>query len=280
MIPCARLQMPTSGWGMRPYIHVLLLAAAACLGPALPASAQPAAADPESTLPAPVEVLDWTSNPGAFENSLLRRYENPLFPPSRRSVSEAELKSAIIRDADDAREVLADFVDLALEQRRMARLDDAADIEEALRQLDDAIARATAVGGEAFKLSRQLQKIRLELVSGWLADNPDDAAIQSALARFEEELAGRRALENNPFIAQLFRKDGPTSDEDLAAALLSEDVATIEQAMPLLEPARWMAVQRSSPAVVSYASFGKAEIPDLDAKLQALKTGDPRRRNP
>ncbi|MEO2236927.1 MAG: hypothetical protein ABGW95_01600, partial [Candidatus Poseidoniia archaeon] len=122
----------------------------------------------------PGDGLDWTANPGAFERSLRRRDQNPLFPPARRFVTPDELRSAIIQDAGDARQVLLEFVDLALKQRRLGRLSDAGEIREALARVDQSIRSTAETGGSAYRLAAQMQQIRSQLLMKWRETNAEN----------------------------------------------------------------------------------------------------------
>lgn len=255
------------------------LVAILTLGSASPAGAQLAAPGPTRSAERNArEPLDWTPRPGAFEQSLRRRHGNPLYAPSRRRVSPDELRSAIIRDAAEAREALADFMNLALQQRKLGRLDDPGDIDAAVARFEDQIRRARGVAGEASKLADELRRIRAQLMQTWREGNAQADDVQRELDEIEESQRRRAPIENNSFVAQLLRDDSPIADADLAPALLSEDIDTIELAMSQLGPKRRRAVRRDALAVVSYVRLEGAEIEGFDAKLEALSGG--RRRAP
>lgn len=240
-------------------VTCLLIAAAGVAGAQLEA---PPAAAPQ---------LDWSANPGAFELSLQRRYRNPLYAPSRRRVTPSQHRAAVIRDAGEAREALADFMDLALKQRRLARLDDPAEIDAAVARFEDEIRRNRGIGGEASKLADELQRIRALLLSSWRERNADSEAVQVELDEIQESLTRKARVENSDFVAQMLRKDTPIESSDLASALLSEDVATIKLAMSQLGNQRRRKVRRDALAVVSYVRLGGARIEGFDARLEALQ---------
>lgn len=43
----------------------------------------------------------WSDNPGAYEQHLMRRHNNPLFPKGRRVISQAEIDVARKHDNND-----------------------------------------------------------------------------------------------------------------------------------------------------------------------------------
>jgi hypothetical protein len=248
----------------------LILGLALCWAALSQAQEREARRSPMPAQAKAAKSLDWTPQPGAFEQSLRRRYHNPLYAPSRRRVSSQELQRAIIRDAGEARAVLADFMNLALQQRRMARLDDPADIDAAVADFKAQIRRARGVGGEAAKLADELILIRSQLMTSWRERNADAAELQRELDEIDKSLRRSAPVENNSFVAQLLRDDTPTATADLAPALLSEDVDTIRLAMRKLDSGRASRARRDAPAVVSYVRLAGAEIEGFDARLEAL----------
>jgi hypothetical protein len=248
----------------------------ALAGAAFAQSPGPGAA-PSRALDRPVaaQPLDWTAQPGAFEASLRRRYGNPLYAPSRRRVGRDELRSAVIRDAAEAREALAEFMNLALQHRKLARLEDAGEIDAAVARFGKQIRVARGIGGEASKLADELQRIRSQLLASWRERNADSPEVQRELDEIEQSLAARAPVENSTFVAQLLRKDSPIGRADLAPALLSQDVDTIRLAMRQLDAGRRDLARRNAPAAVSYVRLEGAQIEDFDARVAALTGSRP-----
>jgi hypothetical protein len=49
----------------------------------------------------------WSDQPGCFERHLLRRYNNPLFPPDLQLVTQAQVDAARQRDLEERQAFLA-----------------------------------------------------------------------------------------------------------------------------------------------------------------------------
>src|SRR5437879_5488623 len=54
--------------------------------------------------------IAWSSRPGCFERHLQRRHNNPLFPPSRRIVTQEEVTAAHIADLRNRQDFMAKYI--------------------------------------------------------------------------------------------------------------------------------------------------------------------------
>ena len=91
-------------------------------------------------------IPEWSENPGAFEQHLMRRYKNPLFPKDRRQITQEEITSAQERDTRDYEEV-------------KTRLDD---IRQNIVSLPDSIDFGTTND-----FLERLQNLKLDAIGCW-----------------------------------------------------------------------------------------------------------------
>lgn len=222
----------------------------------------------------PQEPLDWTPNPGAFEQELRRRVSNPLYPVERQVVRPAELKAAKIRDASDARAVLSEFVDLSLDRRKLAWVKTGEEIELALARYQTVRLAVIGVGGEALSLVGGLNLSRAALIEQWRVAHRDHPEILAALDSVAESDALGDSAAHNEFAAQLQREDGPILADELAPALLSETPDTIEVVLATLSPKQRSAFRIQALDLISSLQGLGVAIEDEQAKVDLLLTHD------
>lgn len=234
----------------------------------------PAVAMPDGDLGAPPAAiapmrLEWTPNPGAFEDELRRRVANPLFSSDRQVVLPAELRAAKIRDAEEARAVLAEVVDLALDRNKLARAESLDEIEPALARHDELIRTALGVGGEALPLADSVRRSRAALVVAWRERNAESPEILAALTAHAKSFDDPAATD--PFVAQLLREDGPIPPDEVASALLSEPPATMALALDALPSGARKSARSSGLALLEQVESLGVEIEDGEAKRAILQ---------
>lgn len=220
--------------------------------------------------PAPQEPLDWSPNPGAFEQALRRRVSNPLFPSERQRVQAAELRAAKIRDASDARAILSQFVEFSLERRKLARVKTIEEIDHALGRYQAVLLRVIGVGGEVTSLVGGLKLSRAALIDQWRVAHEDDPEILTALDTLLESDALNDPAAHSEFAAQLQREDGPIRPEELAPALLSESPHTVELVLATLSPERRDEIRIAALELIETLQSLGVEIQDELAKVELL----------
>ena len=204
-------------------------------GPALEENVEPA---PKR----PLVQLEWSKNPGVFEEDLRRRDQNSLYFESRREIGKAELRAAKKLDAKRMWQDLEDFIDLMLDKRRMSRLETASEMGDALLTLDEGTWRALQVGGESYALAQAIQELRSWLLLEWRVSSERDpgvAALLAAEGRIPTVETGSRAIRFMALIQGATARPtdgeasatGPILIDELGTALMSEDRDTIVQVL-------------------------------------------------
>jgi hypothetical protein len=235
------------------------------------AGSPPAAVDPAAGLdPLADEALplEWSPEPGVFELALLRRYDNPLYLPDRRLITLHKLADAKVRDAERAWQVLDAYIDVASRRNRLARLDSAERISEAVAEIDSLIEEALRVGGTAYGIADALLTLRADLVSEWRRAASGNPARFAPLERIEqrEPQTGSAAR----FLAQLDQEEGPIPEHEVVPALLGENPGTIRAVMTSFPADRQRALRRHASLVFDDLKREGVETGKLEPKLDAM----------
>jgi hypothetical protein len=212
-------------------------------------------------------IGDWSTSPGCFERHLLRRLNNPLFPPSKRVVTKQEFRNAKALDERDAAAFRHAFEDHVTEGIGMGGLKRHDYVTDYLKRTLELMERATAIDGSWDEETRVLEaaldgcKQLLNSQTG-----PEGAAT------LERAIAFHGLQIHNPFLAQSFREDSPIpkDTEGWLRTLLSEDEETIEHTaefagglgMKIIETARAVladAVRDGLPPVDARRKLGLLE---------------------
>lgn len=179
-----------------------------------------------------INQIEWHEMPGCFERHLQRRYNNPLFPLGRRTVSSEELKEARKKDSNDLKEFIKQFT---LWLSGSAKLNDKSAINDLSHCLQDTqylAELAFAVGGDLGEEISTLDGMEDRITAFMNMRLPQGAE----LLKSAHDLSATR---RNSYFAQVSmyypddysgsrrRKDTPILESEQLAALLSEDMGTI-----------------------------------------------------
>ena len=171
--------------------------------------------------------LEWSSRSCAYETHLIRRCNNPYFPPSQRTVSKKELETARKIDRDDY--ILAEqrFAQLGKEIEGLPLNLTTANFHKIRERLDDLILFAMGMGDQGYEIASKADEIRDALIEDMRADFAND---QSALAAIEAANAFHKQVVRKfylPVLAQILREKSPVPKEDTIATVLSAHPETI-----------------------------------------------------
>jgi hypothetical protein len=217
-------------------------------------------------------ALNWSEHPGCFERHLQRKYGNPLFPPDARAVTQEQVDLARLIDWAEAEEVRQRFLSLA---GRIAKAPESVPYAEALdvrKAIDDLLARAAEIGGplkdDVPEFFRMYELAVQEMLAA-LHDKPDLAEqLRFALAVSTE----KRKRFNNPFVAQLERKDTPIRPEEVIPSLLSETPETIRLMVEMVsdQPGALSVLRASVSELVANSAEARKILIRQPEKLMAL----------
>lgn len=170
-----------------------------------------------------INQIEWHEMPGCFERHLQRRYNNPLFPLGRRTVSSEELKEARKKDSNDLKEFIKQFTLWLSEAGKLNDKSQIDDLQHCLQDTQYLAKLAFAVGGDLDEEISTLDGMEDRIRAFTNMRLPEGAE----LLKKAHDLS---AVQRNSYLAQVSRKDTPILESEQLAALLSEDTGTIEVA--------------------------------------------------
>lgn len=190
--------------------------------------------------------LRWTMFPGCYEYHLRCRYENPLFSVPRRQVNETELEEAQQKDVVENQQFKKQVYDLLPEMRTaLAGKQTINNLLGFHRRIYDLIERSGEIGGNLSEERKMLTRLFVALdedAKNSVAENNE--AVES-LKKLREHLHSGVQMQVNNFLAQLTRKDTPILAEDVVPRFLSEDIETIEKALPYFKQSSMLETLKS-----------------------------------
>ena len=218
-----------------------------------------------------IRDLKWSTNPGCFERHLQRKYNNPLFPESERSVNQYKINQARERDSIDASKLLQSVNDILHDFAAIVNPCTGDVIDQFRGRIDNLLKRAAEIGGE---LSSEpitiLTTIRTSLMESWRAGIEGNNQASESLRRAEVFNQARSLVVHIPFIAQMGRKDRPIKSEHMVPALLCESPETIRTVMSVMDGETRALVRQAAEEVAARVQEEGALIPLLEEKLRAL----------
>jgi hypothetical protein len=227
----------------------------------------------------PTIQLAWSQNPGCYERHLQRKYQNPLFPPASRSVTQEQIDAARVRDLHDAEVLREEFQHVLQEEMSGRKVEEmsgrkvaaASQINAIREKLEDWMERALGIGGdEGDKIKQQLDDLRRAVITDWRQGLQNDGnteavdALDNAERSFEENVKPF----HNRFIAQMSKLESA----DIVPALLSEDPEIISLVLKQMGDGSDAQKQVRATAIRLLADNLQANppIPQLQEKLRVL----------
>lgn len=215
------------------------------------------------------DAEDWSTSPGCFETHLLRRLNNPLFPPSERVVTKQELRNAKALDGRDAAAFKQAFEDHVKEGIGMGGPESLGYVTDYLKRTLEMMERAAAIGGDREEEERVLETA-LAACKELLNSNTGPGAG----ATLERAINLHGLQIHNSFLAQSSRDDSPIprDTEGWLRALLSEDEETIEHTAEYAGGLGLKIMEQARTVLVAAVRDGLPVI-DSRRKLELLEQG-------
>jgi hypothetical protein len=174
--------------------------------------------------------------PGRRERHLLRRRDNPLFPPDRREVGAGELAAARAADAAEAQAFARDLTAL-LEKASHLTGQVESDVILGLKEEADRLYEQCRGLGDGHQPQEQgLQRLLEVLMAAVRQGAGNDPQALDELAQEEAARAMHQRLLQAPLIADLLHPESPIRDDELVPTLLSAEPETFTAALGLFEP--------------------------------------------
>jgi len=176
-----------------------------------------------------------TDQPGIRERHLLRKLNNPLFGDAHDSIGKDDLAQARLHDGLDKDRFLSTFQNLV---ERAVNLEPNAPSETVLEikeQLDQSYEQACSLPGDMSTIKQSIDRLVAVIMDAVRAGAGGDQLAQQQL---DEEVVARREhyrLQELPLVAALTHPDSPVGPHELIPSLLSEDTATLADALSIFD---------------------------------------------
>lgn len=210
-------------------------------------------------------ALQFSDRPGSRERHLRRRCDNPLFPPDRRSITQAQVDVAREADETEYREFRERFRQLLHDAGEMSGSVDTEKVLALKERIEQLYEQCAGFGGDHEQEKQGLLRLN-DVIMGAVrrAAGNDPLAIEE----LNNEQAARQLhlqLLEYPLVADLLRDDTPIEAQDLVPTLLSEDPESVRVVMSLFEPDQQTRLQTEAAHLVQRAESEGA----LEARAQA-----------
>ncbi len=167
--------------------------------------------------------IEWHEKPGCFERHLQRRYNNPLFPADRRTVSGEELNEARKKDDSNLKEFIKQYTLWLSGANNLKENSSVEDLKHCLQDTQYLAELASAIGCDLENEISVLEAMEQKIISFMNAQIPQGAELL-------EKAHSLSATQRIPYFAQAGMKDTPILKNEELASLLSEDTETIKVA--------------------------------------------------
>lgn len=179
---------------------------------------------------------NFSETPGAWEQQLQRRWNNPLFPEPSRSVVQHQVVEARERDREELKEFQKQFSEIV---ERVSSLPKRADTEKLLDlipELEACYTGCMVLGAPPAREREALTRLITLFEQTLLRHAGEEGAFVEQL---KQQQAARRVHHKalgNPIIAAMMRDESPISSDELPATLLSESPALVSEVLSFLDP--------------------------------------------
>ncbi len=202
---------------------------------------------------------NFSKNPGCWEQQLIRRYSNPLFPEAQRNVVHQQVVEAREKDKAEQQAFEKQFEAVV---KKVSKLPEKAEAEQLLALIpelnhcyNDCMTLCIDLPKEKQALSRLITLFEETLIKS--AGQDSDFFQQVERDRAERKIH-QEVLENR-IIASMMRENSPISVEELPATLLSAEVDQVQALLPFLDPAQLGSLQQQCKALIDQAEQPVAE---------------------
>ena len=212
---------------------------------------------------------NFSKKPGCWEQQLIRRSNNPLFPESARTVVQHQVVEARERDGEEQQQFKKQFQSLV---HKVSTLPDKAEAEQLLTltdQLDHCYTQCMNLCTPQPQEQKALTQL-ITLFENTLLKHADEesAFLQQVQQASSERKLLHKALQS-PIVAAMMREESPISSEDLPATLLSATTEEGETLLPILEAVQLQQLQQQMEEILQRVEG--ADEPVSESALEIMQ---------
>ncbi len=213
---------------------------------------------------------NFSKNPGCWEQQLIRKYNNPLFPENQRNVVHQQVVEAREQDKAEQQAFHKQFEGVV---KQVSELPEKAEAE----QLLELIPKLTTCYNDCMTLCIDLPKEKQALTrlitlfeETLLKSAGEESAFGEQVARDKAERKIHQEVLENRIIASMMRENSPISVDELPATLLSAEPDQISTLLPFLDPAQLGALQQQTRKIIENAQQAGATIHESSEQILTL----------
>lgn len=213
---------------------------------------------------------NFSNHPGCWEQQLIRRYDNPLFPESTRNVLHQQVVEAREKDKKERQAFQRKFEDAV---KKVSELPEKADAEQLLTLIPE-LSQCYSDGMTlCIDLPKELQALTrlLTLFEETLIKNAGEES--DFLQQIEQQRAERKIqqeLLQNRVIAAMMRENSPISADELPATLLSETPDRVRSIFPLLDLEQQNALYQQMSTLIEQSTTIELPLPQDAEEVHTL----------
>jgi len=217
--------------------------------------------------------FNWSDRPGAYEEHLKRRYNNPYFSNDRQNISNDDLTSAKETDEDDYHIARHLFSELLTEVENIGTSSTASmsEIQKIREKIDEVISFSIGVGGQAYKIAEEAKKLRESVISTMRDGVSNDANSLTALEKANAHHKQYTEKFNIPVIAQMMRDGSPIKNEDVLSTMLSEEPEIISIILSMFSNPEQQEFRENALALLQETKNSGYDDPQYKEKVLVLE---------
>ncbi len=182
--------------------------------------------------------LTFSQHPGRIERHLLRKYNNPLFPESERTITPQQLSEAQRLDHEELVEFIGGFRALVQKTVELKNNEEADVILGIKEQLDMAYEQASGLTDDQSETKDAIKKLTQIIMHTISSNAAGDRTAQEELRQEQEARTAHYSLLQHPIVADLLHPESPITELELAPTLLSESSQGLQSALELFDDAQ------------------------------------------
>jgi len=182
--------------------------------------------------------LIFSQLPGRKERHLKRKFNNPLFPESERTISPQELLEAQRLDHEELIEFITGFRTLVQRTINLKPNEESEVIFEIKQHLDMAYEQVSGLADDQSETKDAITKLTQVIMNTIRSNAIGDALAMDELKQEQEARRTHYSLLQYPIVADLLHPESPILENDLAPSLLSEGSEGLQAAMELFDSAQ------------------------------------------
>ncbi|NNE84745.1 MAG: hypothetical protein HKN28_12325 [Alphaproteobacteria bacterium] len=214
------------------------------------------------------EELCWSERPGAYEQHLKRKYNNPLFPIDERIITQTQIDEAFQKDKQDRDALQADIENILDAVQRLSKEAQTRNLADLRKTLDDLLVRSIEIGAKQI-LPIELDKLRARLIDKLRkAFESDPEALEkiNTAEKYHQSYWAR-------FVAQYKQTDNPIRLEEFVPALLEEEPGAIEVFGKVVSYDVSKQIFQFACDLLAQNENVRITVPGINRKLDALEKG-------